>query len=181
MSGRLSHRHFRFIGAALVAGVTLAGCTVRLSPKEYALPAGSMPAVTGTEAVSVRAGQVDTQGRAMHVPPFDVAVNYQEFTDEAVRELKQELTKQGVRVAADAPRSIELTVMYVDTIRSAGSFACVIDYRVTTGDGAVRGLQAREWSWDFQTACNAAVALVSVETLRDASVRSYLMGPLALH
>ncbi len=171
------HRHvFHFIAGLLAAGATLAGCTWSLAPKEYALPAGTIPTVRVSEPVSVRAGKVDRPGRSIHLSPYDVEISYQAFTDEAVRQLEQALTAQAVPVAAGAPRSIELTVMYVDMVRSGSSFGCVIDYRVKMGDGVVRGLQAREQSWNFATACNAAVAMVSAETLRDASVKGYLTG-----
>jgi len=125
---------------------------------------------------SVRAGKVDSPGRSIHISPFDFTVSYQDFTDEGVRQLQQELARQGIVVLPVAARRIELTVMYVDSIRSAGSFGCVIDYRVQTGDGALRGLQAREWSWSLATACNAATAMLTAETLRDPWVRNYLIG-----
>ena len=71
--------------------------------------------------------------------------------------------------------------MYVDLLAQSGGtqYGCLIDFRVTLADGTVRGLQAREKSADYEQACDAALANVTVATLNDPDVQRYITAPAA--
>jgi hypothetical protein len=158
------------IAAALAAG----GCTLRFHTLGGEPPAGPVANVAVVGAVDVRAGEAQGKGRVTSVTPFDVELDYVEFTGAAVNQLRAELARQGVATADGAPKSLEIVVMYVDVLRTVGSFSCLVDYRVTTGDGTVRGLQARRASWNYKQACREAIGEVAAETLGDPVVARYL-------
>ena len=164
------------ISGVMLATAILAGCTEHLTLSKHALPGGSIPPLIVAESVSVLADRVDRTGCTYDVGWYDLDLNYQEFTDAAVRDLVQELQRQEISLTPEGTRRLELAVMHVDLVRKFGAFDCIVDYRVRTGDAAVRGLQARAAGANPRAACSAAVPMVAVETLKDPDVVAYLTG-----
>ena len=163
----------------LVAMLAAMGCTLHHRPADFAIDPGSIPPLPGAEAVTVTRGQVSAAARSrLSVPSYTVTVDYLEYTDAAVDRLRAELLRSGIAVSGHARNTLRLAVAYVTIVRSAGSFSCVIDFSVETGDGYRKGHQARAHSWDFRKACNAAISNIVVVTLNDPKVRAYLSGSI---
>lgn len=143
------------------------------------LQAGLIPPLHATQPVAVVAGRPDAAGRSIPIVGVDVPVDYAQFTRTAVERLRQELARLDVPTSPDAPRRIEVTLMYVDLLAQSGGtqYACIVDFRVTLADGTVRGLQGREKAADYEAACNAALTNVTVATLNDPTVQRYITAP----
>jgi hypothetical protein len=176
----MHQRSWRCAAAALfVLGLAAAGCGGSVADQQSLLQAGMIPPLRATQPIAVVAGRSNPSTRTIPIVAADVPVDYDQFAKTAVGRLQQELTRLGVPMAPDASRRIEITVMYVDLlIQSAGTeTACIIDFRVTLGDGTVRGLQAREKSGDYGKSCDAAQTNVTVATLNDPVVQRYITAP----
>ena len=156
--------------------VVAAGCTMNVRPVPVLPEAGAMPQVEIHGRVSVVAGEVDPEPHRINVSPYTMVVSYGEFTDATVRAMQQELTRRGVDLGS-GDKTLAVSVIYVAATHSVGSIACVVDYRLTTGDGAVHGVQASESSgWGFSSACDGAVSAAVGEILRDPGIAAYLRG-----
>lgn len=162
--------------AAALAAVTLCGCTAHLQPREgIALPSpAARVQVAGPLAVRAAAAPPQTHEFALG-GGFYASADYSDFARAVARLLEAELARQGAAIGTGG-KSLEIDVQHIDCINGAGQSACVIDYTITTGDGEVRGFQARDWGWIFPNACNGAVANAVTETLADAWVGRYLQA-----
>jgi hypothetical protein len=172
-------RRARLILTAVSLAALVGGCGHSAANQATLLQPGMLPPLHVTQPVAVIAGRPDSAGRRAPIVGSDVSIDYTQFTRTAVDRLHQELTRLGVPTAPDASRRLEISLMYVDLlIQSAGTqTACIIDFRVTLGDGTVRGLQARAKSSDYEEACDAAQTDVTVVTLNDPVVQRYLIAP----
>jgi hypothetical protein len=171
----------RASAALLGLGLAAVGCGGSVADQQSLLQPGMVPPLRATQPVAIVAGPPDADGRTIPIVGYDVPVDYLQFTRTAVDRLQQELAHLGIPTAPDASRRIEVRLMYVDLlIQSAGAeTACIVDFRVILGDGAVRGLQGREKSGDYEKACDAALTNVTVATLNDPVVQRYIGAPAA--
>ena len=71
-------------------------------------------------------------------------------------------------------RDLTLAVDYVAIVPGVGSFTCYVDYTVSTGDGTVRGDEAKASDWNFQKACDLAMEQVAQDILEARLIRKYL-------
>lgn len=163
----------RFLPPLLM--LALGACTAVLRPVAKLPDAAEMPRLGLAGPVHVAAGDVDARPHRFAASPYTVVVDYADFTDVAVRLLREELGRQGA-VVGEGGRKLRVAVAYVSLMRSPGALACVVDYRVVLGDGRELGIQSRSSSWSFTSACDAAVAAGTAAILRDATVAAYLGG-----
>jgi hypothetical protein len=59
-------------------------------------------------------------------------------------------------------------------ILTTGTFGCIINHTVETGDGYRHGIEVIARSWSFKKAIDAAVAEVAISVLNDENILSYL-------
>lgn len=169
----------RHAAAALLA-LAVAGMGCSSAAKDESLrQAGLVPPLHATQPITVVAGPPASGGRSIPIVGFDVPIDYARYTATAVERLQQELRRLGVPMAPDASRRIEVALLYVDLLLQSGGaqYACIVDFRVTLADGSVRGLQGRERSANYETACDAALTDVTVATLNDPTVQRYITAP----
>jgi hypothetical protein len=55
-----------------------------------------------------------------------------------------------------------------------GSFRCIVNTTIETGDGYVRGIEVVGASWNYQVAIDTAVSNVAVGVLNDEKILNYL-------
>jgi len=169
------HSRWRLPSTLVFLAVGL-GCTTHLTPKPFELE-DAWPRIATAGDVAVRAGAAPSGRHVLKVSGSSFTVDYAEFTASLVARTRQALNEQGAELSEAAQRSIEVEVVYVSILPGAGRFHCVIDFTLRTGDGYVRGLQARANSWRTDNACNAALSESALVALRDGHVASYLARP----
>lgn len=163
-------------GLALVLVLHLGtGCaTIQHTPKDYDL-GEPWPGVTASGPVSVRTGNAPAGRFTIDLPGQSMTIDLQEYTEALAQRVRKALSEQGVATEPEAARVIEVEVVYANILPQM-RFHCVVDFTVRTGDGYVRGRQARDKSGNPQKACNAALSRAAFELLGDERVRRYLAG-----
>lgn len=158
---------------AAVFGLLALACATHLRPGESEISAGAIPRIDATGSVAVRAAHAGAGERALPGPGVDVVVDDAEFAAELASRLSKQLQQNGVRIEADAERTIEIQVVRV-SLHPEPTFTCVIDFNRRLGDAAVRGFQSRATNWNFERSCAAAVSQAVVDLLNDPSTLAYL-------
>jgi hypothetical protein len=144
------------------------GCSTTLdhTPSAFDLE-DPPPRFASAGPVSIQSAIARPQRFEIVLPVQSMTVSMQEYTDALVERIIRLLEDQGAAVVADSEPSAEVEVVYVNILPGAGSFQCVVDFTVRTGDGYVRGHQARHQSWSAEKACNAALSRAAYVFLSD--------------
>jgi hypothetical protein len=154
--------------------LTLIGCTIQHIPKEQSIEPARVPPFKVVGAVKLTNTQASIENMPIAVSPFTVNINYKNFTDLALKLLKNELDKKHAGGGTNAAKEIKLAIIDIKMLPMSGNFRCIINYTVETGDAYVRGLEAIGASWNYQTAIDAAIANVAVGVLNNERILTYL-------
>ncbi|MGQ0549930.1 MAG: hypothetical protein ACT4PY_09735 [Armatimonadota bacterium] len=87
--------------------------------------------------------------------------------------LRGELDKRSA-AGRGVPKRIMVAIVDLRMIPTPGTFRCIINHTVETGDGYRRGIEVIGGSWDFRKAIDAAVANVAISVLNDEKILAYL-------
>lgn len=161
--------------AVLIALVVLGGCTIQYKPKAADLePFHGDLGAAGPVAVRARAVPDSAQSR-MALVTHTVVVDHGQASAMVVDRLVALLEAQGATVDPTAANALEIEVVHV-AMSPGNPMRCIIDVTLHPTNRPPRGIQVRDESWNYQTACNRALARAAQRILEDSSARALLLG-----
>jgi hypothetical protein len=159
-----------------VTSIALAACTLHHAPGAALnrSPPNS-PYLHLDGPVRVTAGETLRTSSEIAVAPYTVIVSHPETAAWIVDRMRQVLLTQPRR-SEDMLRvkNLTLAVDYVTIVPGVGSFTCYVDYTVSTGNGTVRGDEAKASHWNYQKACDLAMENVAQDVFEARLIRKYL-------
>lgn len=158
----------------LVLLLIIAGCTLRHTVSERTIETNRIPPFKAGGPVKLTNNREPSAENTVSVRPYTITVDYRQYTEIAIRLLKGELEKKGVRVVEKAAKEIKLSIVDLKVLPMPGVMRCILNYTVETGDGYVRGKQVIGANWNFKTAIDMAVTNVAIGVLNDENVLNYV-------
>ena len=102
-------------------------------------------------------------------------VDFKQWTDSVVDQLKTELEKRGVRVKPAAERAFKVAVPNVRFFWGAWAIRCIVDVRVERSDGTwSKTYEGNNAGHNINRAIDGAVHKVIVAVLQDADFRNQI-------
>lgn len=160
--------------SVLVVLLVLSGYALRHVSAASTIEPDRVPSFNVAGPVQIINAQQSSEDVSIPIPLFTLTVNYGQYTESAIRLLKAELDKRSGVAPGSTPKRITVAIVDLRMIALAGTFRCIVNHTVETGDGYRRGIEVIGGSWDFRTAIDAAVANVAVSVLNDEKILSYL-------
>jgi hypothetical protein len=162
--------------AAALAVLAAAGCTTTLEPRELEGRIEAPWRATSAEPVFVTTPPEGSMGwEKRRVSTTTIRWNDQDFAEEIVARLREELGQMGVPVQEGAARVIELEGVRVSILVALRNH-CVIDLNRRLGEGPLRGYQSRGSGSSVEKACQEALSNAVLDTLADPDVERTLRG-----
>jgi hypothetical protein len=150
------------------------GCTLQHTPSEQRIDPARLPPFKPVAPVKLTNAQDSVENVSVPTVAATISVNYRDFTQLAIKLLKNELEKHGSTVQESAAKEIKLAIVDLKLLPLSTSHKCLINYTVVTGEGYVRGLEAMGESWNIQTAIDTAITNVAIGVLNDEQILDYL-------
>jgi len=149
------------------------GCTVRHTPGDFQIQSGEIPSFSVSEPIRIVNAQTSSSDVILPVPPYKLIINHKQYTDTAIKLLAGEIEKRGGKIAEDASKVIEVSIIDIK-IATTVKYRCIIHFTVGTGDAYFKGFEAAGGGWDYEKAIDLAMANVVVEILNNDRILRYL-------
>lgn len=149
------------------------GCTVHHTPKDLSLAPGSIQPFSVSTPVILINAQSSSKEVLTTSMEYDLPVNYRQYTESAIKLLKEEIEKNGGTVLTEAPKAIHLSIVNVSLTKSLVRYRSIVDATIQLGNSPVKGFNSTA-SGGLEEAVDLAIVKLVVSILHDQKVRSYL-------
>jgi len=158
------------------------GCTHYYTPKQYPLKPGMVEKLSINQPVTIVNDQPDTENKIIGAQGGNKWLgNLNQWTNTAVRLLKDEFEKRDITVTENSPKVLYLKINDANFYWGFFQIRCILYLTARTGDGYKNEFEGNNASGaTIYRAADGAVTRAVAAMLNDHKIRTYLKNPLSI-